>query len=472
MIIVDDVTMTAGSTQHAQQLLHLAAEMNIACGIRGNPSKTVISHSPAAYAKCFEPAADGSIKMPSYYMSMLTDKTDIIFNEPIPLKGIIPPHVQFRMLGVFLRFTPSTDDIPMPHSTSPNKWTLVFQAAEKLCKQVTQHLKYKKATIQDARILIQSVLISSLTYRCQLGQLTNADIEQLEQIVFATYCQILQIDKSKRSTHISPNLFLKKDKSGLALPELRTPILGTILCNLAQFLNSVNPIISAIAKYSFLKDHDDRRNHYEPTFPTLHNTLNLLHQERRIFAQTPTDISAFNDKVNCLYRYISTSDVPLCQRDPLYQNSLRKLSTDMPNSNNYLLVLDASHVFESQQYSTQVQTEMISQQNRPRNEVITYQRDINQHIATNPTIGNYGYAVLQEKQRLRLQGKNFIWIYEEQPQQPTYSLNLPCMYCQESFTKKQPPIDCSSPCLLSMQSTLFLYSKRYPQELEMQRLSP
>ena len=166
MIIVDDVTMTAGSFQNAQTLLHLAAEINIACGIRGNSSKTLVSHSPAAYRKSSTTNLEGAHLKPTYVMSQLTERMTILNNVPIPDKGILAPQDEFRMLGVFLRFMANTNDALIPHSPFPNKWTLVYEAAKNLTNKVVWHLKHRKSTIEEAKILIQSVLISSLTYRC------------------------------------------------------------------------------------------------------------------------------------------------------------------------------------------------------------------------------------------------------------------------------------------------------------------
>ena len=71
MIIVDDVTMTSGTAENAQKLLDLAAEINIACGIRGNPSKTLISHSPAAYSKSCNTDDNGILQKPVYTLSLI-----------------------------------------------------------------------------------------------------------------------------------------------------------------------------------------------------------------------------------------------------------------------------------------------------------------------------------------------------------------------------------------------------------------
>jgi hypothetical protein len=117
-------------------------------------------------------------------MSRLDNDMQIKKDVVIPQKGILAPQDEFRMLGVFLRFTPSDSDPHVSHITSPSKWTLAFKAAEKLCNQVSNHLRFKKATIKQATILVQSVLVGSPTYRYQLGQLNNADLEHLERIVF------------------------------------------------------------------------------------------------------------------------------------------------------------------------------------------------------------------------------------------------------------------------------------------------
>jgi hypothetical protein len=165
MIIVDDVTMTSGTAENAQKLLDLAAEINIACGIRGNPSKTLISHSPAAYRKSCSTDGNGIIQKPVYIMSMLNNRMQIQNNEVIPPKGILAPQDEFRMLGVFLRFIPSNSDPQVTHISAPNKWTLAFKAAEKLCHQVSHHLKYRNATIKGGSY--DSRAISA----CQLSNL-------------------------------------------------------------------------------------------------------------------------------------------------------------------------------------------------------------------------------------------------------------------------------------------------------------
>ena len=124
-------------------------------------------------------------------------------------------------------------------------------------------------------------------------------------MVFSCYCDILQIHKNDRDVNIMPNLFLATQSYGLGLPCLKSPILGTILANLCQFLNSTNPIISAVSKYVFAKDRLERQENDPPTFPTLHNALNLLHNERRYFAEMPTNqdniqLSSFKPKASSI----------------------------------------------------------------------------------------------------------------------------------------------------------------------------
>jgi hypothetical protein len=74
---------------------------------------------------------------------------------------------------------------------------------------------------------------------------------------------------------------------------------------------------------------------------------------------------------------------------------------------------------------------------------------INQAIFANATLGNYGYTVLQNKQRLIKGTDNLIWIYQEEPEQPHYSHNLPCMICEKECTSKQITVQCSGACCQS-----------------------
>ena len=257
----------------------------------------------------------------------------------------------------------------------------------------------------------------------------------------ARYCALLHIPEEKRNTFILPALFLKPSTYGLGLPELRTPILGTILCNLAQFLNSANPITSQVATYVFSKDHHDRHQCRKPTFPTFHSTINILHSERRILVQTPFHQS-INSKANRLYPSIfSTDNVIIVNKDALYETSLRTLLPEQ-QIQSYLLVIDGSHVHETEDFSSKVQAQMASFTSLPPPD----NYGINQAIFANPTLGHYGHTVWQRKNGFTRGENTLIWIYQEEPAVPQYTQNLPCSICTQEFTGNAKIIQCTCSC--------------------------
>jgi hypothetical protein len=174
----------------------------------------------------------------------------------------------------------------------------------------------------------------------------------------------------------------------------------------------------------------------------------MLHQDRRIIAQTPSHQS-INTKVNRLFASIyPIEEISIASKDALYENSLRQLLPQQ-ETHSYLLVVDGSHVHETQQFAAHVQNKFATYTNTVLTPPTNTRFRINHIIFANATLGNYGYTVVQKKQRLIAGTDNLIWIYQEEPEQPNYSLNLPCMLCGEECTSKQITLQCNSACCQS-----------------------
>jgi hypothetical protein len=175
----------------------------------------------------------------------------------------------------------------------------------------------------------------------------------------------------------------------------------------------------------------------------------MLHFEKRIFAQTPSE-QGINSRANKLYSSIySTSEVIIQNKDALYENSLRAVLPGEQHTTSYLLVVDRSHIHESKDFSSHVQAEMATTTSEQLTTVNSIPYNNNQIIYSTPTLGNYGHTVWQRKQSLSAGHDIYIWIYQEEPANPEYLLNTPCTVCKEQLSQSDIITSCNSPCCQS-----------------------
>ena len=140
---------------------------------------------------------------------------------------------------------------------------------------------YRKVNLAEAREIVQSLLVSQVHYKGQLGHLSQSQLDYLHTIVENIYYSAFQIPVHDRSTALSNLFYVPQDCHGPEFPIIRTLSLEMPLVNLMTYLNCSNPLLRDVARFALRTEDYERRlcKRKWCTFPTLRNFLDTLYRE-------------------------------------------------------------------------------------------------------------------------------------------------------------------------------------------------